>query len=761
VLESGLEDGDGVAMDALSAHLGWWKSLLRRGGAARGDLAGGLTAALVLPTIEGGYGMIAFAPLGPEQAQMGFLLGAMAAAVACIVTFLAGGRGPQLSGSSAALALLLPALFTTLMADPHFLTADGRPAVALLLAFAAVGVTLAGVLQVGVASLKLGKLARYVPYPVHAGYMDGSAVLIVGAMAPHFIGLPIAKAAVDPGLAHPLAPVIAVVAMWLALRPPSWTRRVPPYLTALLGATGLHHLLALTPLADWLGPLFAAPEFHWPTLDVMAPLADQLRDGLQGRTVWSVLLFAAVIAIMSTLQTVLAASTVDELIHERRDGDRELFASGLANVAVGIMGAPPCSGSTTRSVIALDAGSKTGASRMIFGISMLLALAYGLQYMILVPMAAIAGALIAAAFSLVDAWTQRATAVLWRQLRHGHVSRSLAQSYAIMLVVAGVTVFVSLPLAIVLGTLIAMLMFIRSNTRKPIRQVVHADRRSSRTVRPAAQAELLRRHGRRIALLELDGALFFGTADAADEEIERLAHSSDQIIVDLERVSDVDASGARVLLHAAEAVHRAGKHLLFAGLSPRDARFRMIREMDVHSHLADAQFFPDADAALEHAEDRLLATLLPAQSEHHSLRLEETQLATLASLMTERRVSKGEAIFRRGDPGDAMYVSLQGQVGIWLPADPDKADRGRARRMVSYAPGVVFGEIGLLQGNVRSADAVAEDDVVVLELPRTGYERLVAEHPVLLSKLLLNVGLLLSSRIRALTDELEAAQAVR
>ena len=81
--------------------------------------------------------------------------------------------------------------------------------------------------------------------------------------------------------------------------------------------------------------------------------------------------------------------------------------------------------------------------------------------------------------------------------------------------------------------------------------------------------------------------------------------------------------------------------------------------------------------------------------------------------------------------------------------------------MVSYAPGVVFGEMGLLQGQARSADAIAEDDALVLELPRENYELLAREHPALHGKLLLSLGLLLSSRVRALTDELEAAQTVR
>jgi sulfate permease, SulP family len=192
--------------------------------------------------------------------------------------------------------------------------------------------------------------------------------------------------------------------------------------------------------------------------------------------------------------------------------------------------------------------------------------------------------------------------------------------------------------------------------------------------------------------------------------------------------------------------------------------------MDVHGLLTDTQFFPDADRALEYAEDRLLADLERKQEERPVLRLEDTllgsgldagELALLSSLMIERRIGKGQAVFHRGDPGDAMYVSLQGQIGIWLPASEADGVAGRGRRMVSYAPGVAFGEMGLMQGRPRSADAIAEEDALVLELPKAAYERIVAEHPALLSKMLLNLGLLLASRVRALTDELEAVHNIR
>jgi SulP family sulfate permease len=756
-------------MSEAVAQSSWWSSLFQRGGAARGDIAGGITAAMVLPAIEGSYGLVAFAPLGPEQAHIGFLLGAFAAAIACIVSALAGGRGPLLSGSSAALALLMATLFGWLAKDPTLAAADGRPFLPWMLAYAALGLVLAGILQVIVARLKLGGLVRYIPYPVHAGYMNGVAVLMVAAILPHVLGLPFDSTVQEWRETRWLAPVVALTALLIALRPPTWTRAVPSYLTALLAATALHHLASATPLAPSLGALFQPPAFTWPEFDILVPLAEHMSSGLLYNKAGPLLLFAAAVAMMSSLQTALAGSTIDELTRKRRDSDRELLAQGVANVAVGVIGALPSAGSTTRSKLNLDAGGTTGMSRVVFGITLMLALAFGLRFMNLVPMAAIAGVFTALAFSLIDDWTRTATVVLWRQGIRQRVPGSLAASYAVMALVAGVTIFISLPLAIGLGTLAAMVMFIRSNCKQPIRQVAHADQRRSRKVRAAAETGLLNANAKRIALVELDGALFFGTAEAADEEIEHLAKASDYIVLDFERVNEVDASGARVLLHAALAVRRAGKHLLLSGLSVGDGRMRTIRDMDVHDHLEDDQFFADADRALEFAEDRLLATLSPAAAEGVPLPLEQTlfgsgldanELATLSGLLTERHVPRGAAVFRSGEPGDAMYVLLAGQIGIWLPGSDDSRT-ARDRRMVSYAPGVVFGEIGLMEGRARSADAIAESDTLLLELSRHNYERLSAEHPALLGKLLLNIGLLLMSRVRALTDELRSEQLAR
>ena len=119
-------------------------------------------------------------------------------------------------------------------------------------------------------------------------------------------------------------------------------------------------------------------------------------------------------------------------------------------------------------------------------------------------------------------------------------------------------------------------------------------------------------------------------------------------------------------------------------------------------------------------------------------------------------IGAGEVLMEQGAPGDSAYLSISGRFRVYMAGED-----GTQRAVRELGRGEVIGEMGLLQGRPRSADAIAEEDALVLELPRPAYEKIVSEHPALLSKMLLNLGLLLSSRVRALTDELEAMQGTR
>jgi SulP family sulfate permease len=273
-------------------------------------------------------------------------------------------------------------------------------------------------------------------------------------------------------------------------------------------------------------------------------------------------------------------------------------------------------------------------------------------------------------------------------------------------------------------------------------------------------------------LLELEGMLFLGTADELLAQAHALAPTTDFLVLGLRRIGEIDSTGARALLALAADLADSGRWLVLADLDLRDARSQTIRAMrhaedvDTGGGVTDDRLAArglhveaDVDMALQWAEDRLLERLGVTHAGDAALTLSQTVLGTdiapadlawLGTQMTELRLAPGEALFRRGDVGDALYVITQGEIAIMLPG-------GSGRRLASLAPGIVVGELALLQHEPRSADAVAETALTVLRLDCATFDRMQLERPALWDRLMRNLTLHLSARLRSVTVELSAA----
>jgi len=126
--------------------------------------------------------------------------------------------------------------------------------------------------------------------------------------------------------------------------------------------------------------------------------------------------------------------------------------------------------------------------------------------------------------------------------------------------------------------------------------------------------------------------------------------------------------------------------------------------------------------------------------------LSADELAWLAGQMESLEFPRGHVLFRLGDPGDGFFISLAGDIGLRMP--------GTARRLASFAPGVVIGEMATLTRGVRSAEAYAESDVTAIKLSADDFDRLMIERPVLAAKVLKSMALHLGDRVRTLTGDL-------
>jgi SulP family sulfate permease len=704
------------------------------------------------------YGLMAMAPLGIAFGPTAMGLAVLGAALSsAVVSLLGAGR---LAGDAGAALALLTGGLVGVLAQRY--AADGPW---LVLALVAAGVGFAGLLQALYGVLRLGGLVKFTPYPVRTGLSSGVGLLLIGGAAPALAGHGFAAgwpagSAVAWGAL--LVGGVALVVTGVAARVHT---RLPPLLLGLAAATALHYALAAagwTSLSRAVGiPRLPDEWFGGPA--VLPALQEALADPVVLLLLGSYAVTASVIA---SLDTLLAASIVDGRLRHTRDADRELLAQGLGNVASAAIGGIPVSPSVPAS-LGLVMQQPQQRHIVLFYAGALLVVLLGVPIVLgVLPTSAVAGVLVVLGASMISptlwqmplqAWHLRAPSATPGPMadRRG---RMLVANWAVTVVVALGAVTLGIGWAVLIGATCAVLLFVRANMRDVVGRVWSGDRRRSLKTRPLHLSEALGAHGQRIAVLELQGALFFGTADALRARLQALSTEVDTAIVDLHQVGEVDVTAARILCETAADWERLGKPLVFAEWLEHDPRRGLVESMAREAGVQGALHFEaHADRALEHAEERLLQGLQLERGSGAALALADTliarglseaELALLADGMTELHVARGTVLFRAGDPGDTLYVSLLGEIGLRMP--------GSGRRLASFAPGVTIGEMGLLAREPRSLEAVAESDVVVMAMSGEAFDRLLHDHPELAAKLLRNIALHLGGRVRSLTGDLGA-----
>ncbi|MDI1245508.1 MAG: cyclic nucleotide-binding domain-containing protein, partial [Rhodoferax sp.] len=227
------------------------------------------------------------------------------------------------------------------------------------------------------------------------------------------------------------------------------------------------------------------------------------------------------------------------------------------------------------------------------------------------------------------------------------------------------------------------------------------------------------------------------------------------LVLDLSQVSMIDASGAMMLQQLSSQLEHRGVSLLLAGVSADNERGQRLRTYGCfRDRLPDggrADWWPDADRAMEAAEQLLLAQAgvaallveVPLAETSLMRHLDAHQLARVKERMEVLQLRAGDILFRQGDPGDRLYVLTQGSISIIGGKGPVRP------RFVSFSPGVMIGEMSMLDGAGRSADAIADTDAVVWSLTHDAYEALVLTDPLLGERLIRNIAIHLADRLRS------------
>ena len=736
----------------------------RRAAAWRGEVVGGVSAALAGLPVELNYGLMALAPLGVALGPVGVTAALHGTIIACLVQVLLRGRRLMILGSRPGVMLIIASLVAALMTRTDF-APGGIPDVPGILGMVLLCVVLAGLLQSMFGLLGFGRLIAFVPQPVISGLSTGIAISIVLMSLKLALGFPANTAFLDflGGLGNARYGSLLVMggAAWLMFHPPRAARTVPPVITALVCGMLLHTMLSWVPALPLSG--HAAP----PAGDLPAPAWERLLEAFSPEGLWLrltiVIPYALTIATLATIESLLTANAADLITGERQDNDRELVVQGAANVVAGLCGAPTMAGNTSRVVACANSGGRERASAAFYSLFILAAITLVPHWIAMVPQAIISGMLLFFAWGMVDDWQRRVA----RQALGGQRQLSRAQwrevrtNAVIVGLVAAVAVAANLMQAVAVGVAAALFIFVRNNARGVVRSSYTGADRHSLKVRNSADAGFLDQEGGRIAVIEAGGALFFGSAERLAREAEDIASGRDTLVVDFRHVSDLDSTGGRILQQLARRLRSRACRILLSHVAAGSRVREALDVFGVGSAIPPGDWHPDLDTALEVAEDILLAARRDQADEDRGIALGETDiaygldaggLAALDASMESRRFAHGAFLFRQGEPGDSLFVLMHGSVAIRVVLD-----NGDSRRITAFGPGVCFGEMALIDRQPRSADAVADGEVEVRELHRAALEDLQVHHPRVASRVALNLSRALSQRLRTTTQDLRAA----
>jgi len=302
----------------------------------------------------------------------------------------------------------------------------------------------------------------------------------------------------------------------------------------------------------------------------------------------------------------------------------------------------------------------------------------------------------------------------------------------------------------------------RTNVRSVIRREYRGDLVHSNRLRTPYERQVLARQGDKVAVLEAQGALFFGSTEQLLRRIAQLAAETRYVVVDFKRVHLADASAHKLIARAARSIADSGAELVFASIADDGPLGTLARELGAQEERRAVRIFSDTDAALEWCEDRLLA----GSSKGSGTKFALSELDLLKGLSAEdyRLIEpivrplvfeKGEVIIREGAEAKLFFVVARGTVSVQIRV---QGQNGRKKRVASIGPGLSFGEMALLDGGKRSADIVADEKVICYGLAVDQLVELAAEHPNIMITILRNLTRDFSERLRHANEAISALE---
>lgn len=460
------------------------------------EVLSGLTVALALVPEAVAFALIA--GLSP-------LTGLYAAFVVGLVTSIFGGRPGMISGATGAIAVVIVTLAKSHGVEYVFAT-----------------VILAGIIQMSAGFLKLGKLIRLVPHPVIFGFVNGLAIIIFLSQLDQFKD--VSGNWLTGSTLYVLLGLV-LLTMLIIWGLPKLTKVIPASLTAIVVVFGIVAYFGIDTktVGDIASIQGGFPPFHIPSIPFNL------------ETLALIFPYAAIIAGVGLIESLLTLNIVDEITETRGRGNKEAVAQGAANILSGVFSGMGGCAMIGQSLINVSNGARARLSGIVAAVMLLMFVMFGSSLIEKVPMAALTGLMIMVAIGTFE----------WASLKT--FTKMPKSDILVMVLVTLVTVILhNLALAVIIGVIIAALVFAWDNAKR-IRARKRIDENG-------------------VKYYEIYGPLFFGSVTAFNEKFD-VVNDPDKVIIDFAESRVVDMSAIESLNKLTERYHKVGKKVHLKHLS--------------------------------------------------------------------------------------------------------------------------------------------------------------------------------------------------
>jgi len=596
---------------------------------------------------------------------------------------------------------------------------------------------------------KLGDLVRYIPFPVVGGFLAGTGWLLaqggIGVITGGVFGVEIFQMELLsrwlPGLAVGMTLLIALRRFQQSYVLPAIFAGAIALFYLIVALRGLS--IAQVSAGGWLlGPFPEGALWH-------LPITPQNFGSISWADILGQAAGLAPVLVVSVLMLLLNISGLELVVGDDIDLNRELVVAGAANLAGGFGGGSVGFHSISYSSLnhRLSGGSRL-ATLLTAGLCALPLLA-GPAILQVIPKFVPAGLLIYLGLSFLYEWVIEA--------RHKLPLVEYAVIPLILAVIAGFG-FIA---GTAVGIITAVILFVINYSRIDIvKYALDGRSRHSRFSRSGKAARMLKETGDKIYILQLQGYIFFGTANRLSIRVrERILEHGDRkpefVLLDFRMVSGMDSTAIFSFIKMKNLTQEQGIKLLLTGISPESRK--QFEKNGLIEQPDSVLFFTDFDRGIEWCEERLLLAagvtdeIKSLEGHLQDLLPGFQSLEPLMRHFTRQIYQPGEYLFRQGDEPDAVFFLESGQVTAQLEV-PDRP----LLRLETIEGGRMVGEIGFYLGVGRTASVVVDKQAVIYRISRADLAAIARTDPVAAALFHEIIAHLLADRLTQFTRAVEA-----